>query len=335
MKQCLICSYPCRSFRFSLRGTNTEIDCIRCGKYEITDEAVNDLKAQRFTEDQTANVSGYIRQNPGSTILSKDLERFRNLPTPSVGESGANLLTALSKEFPRPASEITIDWQRLITDLDLTAAVRAGNGEYPNDFFPDVSREASKWMGVASACSPGELRYLISDFLDKAQGSVVEKRPNVFVITPAGWQHITELKHTQSKSMTAFVAMYFAPELDDFFRDGMSRGIRAAGYDVLRIDRKEHNNQIDDEIIAGIRQTKFLVADFTGNRGGVYYEAGFAKGLGREVIWTVRKDDLKKVHFDTRQYNFIQWEDSDLPGFAKALQNRIEATIGKGPLTAA
>jgi len=128
--------------------------------------------------------------------------------------------------------------------------------------------------------------------------------------------------------------MAFAPELNEFFRDGMRAGIRAAGYEELRIDRTEFNDKIDDEIIAAIRQTKFLVADFTNNRGGVYYEAGFAKGLGREVIWSVRKDHLPKVHFDTRQYNFIRWEASDLPAFAKALQKRIEATIGRGPLTA-
>src|SRR5262249_40164003 len=143
-----------------------------------------------------------------------------------------------------------------------------------------------------------------------------------------------ELRYTQSKSTKAFVAMSFARDLDEFFRNGMEPGIRAAGYDALRIDRTEHNNRIDDEIIAAIRQTKFLVADFTNNRGGVYYEAGFAKGLGREVIWSVRNDHLRKVHFDTRQYNFIRWETNDLPRFAKDLQNRIEATIGKGPLTA-
>jgi len=86
------------------------------------------------------------------------------------------------------------------------------------------------------------------------------------------------------------------------------------------------------KIIAAIRQIKFLIADFTNNRGGVYYEAGFGKGIGREVIWTVRKNYLRHAHFDTRQYNFICWRPGDLAGFAKALQNRIEATVGKGPV---
>jgi nucleoside 2-deoxyribosyltransferase len=127
--------------------------------------------------------------------------------------------------------------------------------------------------------------------------------------------------------------MHFAPGLDEFFNNGIEPGVRAAGYEALRIDRTEHNNRIDDEIIAAIRQTKFLIADFTNSRGGVYYEAGFAKGLGHEVIWSVRDDHLHDVHFDTRQYNFIVWRADDLPSFAKALQNRIDATVGKGPLT--
>ena len=125
--------------------------------------------------------------------------------------------------------------------------------------------------------------------------------------------------------------MSFHPDLNELFIGGLEPGVRAAGYEALRIDRTEHNNRIDDEIIAAIRQTKFLVADFTKNRGGVYYEAGFA---GHPVIWSVRKDHLRRVQFDTRQYNFIRWQADDLTGFAKLLQNRIEATIGKGPLTA-
>jgi hypothetical protein len=57
-----------------------------------------------------------------------------------------------------------------------------------------------------------------------------------------------------------------------------------------------------------------------------------ATGLGLPVIWLCRKDELEKVHFDARQYNFIVWEDDKLDELSKALQNRIEATIGRGPL---
>jgi nucleoside 2-deoxyribosyltransferase len=106
--------------------------------------------------------------------------------------------------------------------------------------------------------------------------------------------------------------------------------ILSAGYESKRIDGHHHNNRIDDEIIALIRRSKFVVADFTGQRGGVYFEAGYALGHGLPVIWTIRKDDLKDVHFDNRQYNFLLWDEGDLEGFKVALQNRIEATLGRG-----
>ena len=68
-----------------------------------------------------------------------------------------------------------------------------------------------------------------------------------------------------------------------------------------------------------------MVADFTGNRGGVYFEAGFALGLGIPVIWMVRNDYLEEIHFDTRQYNHIVYEtEVDLK---QQLKYRIQATI--------
>ena len=83
----------------------------------------------------------------------------------------------------------------------------------------------------------------------------------------------------------------------------------------MRIDSKEHSNKIDDEIIAEIRRSRFVVADFTSEedkpRGGVYYEAGFAMGLNIPVIWTCRADMIGNVHFDTRQFNHITWDDPE------------------------
>jgi len=71
------------------------------------------------------------------------------------------------------------------------------------------------------------------------------------------------------------------------------------------------------------------------NRGGVYYEAGFAAGLGIPVIYTVHKPWLEekdengvrinKLHFDTEHMNHIIYDDAD--DLKKKLINRIRATI--------
>ena len=120
--------------------------------------------------------------------------------------------------------------------------------------------------------------------------------------------------------------------MNDAWEQAFHPAIEAAGYSPLRIDKKEHNNKIDDEILASIRGARFIVADFTGGRGGVYYEAGFASGLGKPVIWTVRADHMAKLHFDTRQFNHLEWQEGHYTKLKDALRFRIERTIGRGPL---
>ena len=146
-------------------------------------------------------------------------------------------------------------------------------------------------------------------------------------LTEAGWNRIAELEISKSwtNSNQVFVAMWFDASLANAWEHGFAKACNAAGYKALRVDLKEHNEKICDAIIAEIRKSRFVVADFTGHRGGVYFEAGYALGLGIPVIWTCRKNELDKTHFDTRQYNHIDWEsEEDL--FVR-LKNRIAATI--------
>ena len=128
--------------------------------------------------------------------------------------------------------------------------------------------------------------------------------------------------------------MWFDGSMNEAWDDGIAPAVHDAGYEPVRIDRVEHVNKIDDEIIAEIRRARFVIADFThgdtGARGGVYYEAGFAHGLGIPVIFTCRKDRLGEVHFDTRQYNHIVWETPE--ELQDQLVKRIAAVLGDGPI---
>lgn len=139
-----------------------------------------------------------------------------------------------------------------------------------------------------------------------------------------------EEENKRSDSSMCFVAMWFNPVMSDIYETGIAPAIEAAGYVPYRVDRHEHNNRIDDEILAGIRRCQFMVADFTqgedGPRGGVYYEAGFASGLGKQVIHTVRRDQIELVHFDTSHVNHILWDKAE--DLHASLANRIGATVG-------
>jgi nucleoside 2-deoxyribosyltransferase len=143
-------------------------------------------------------------------------------------------------------------------------------------------------------------------------------------LTISGWSEIDRLVPTES--VKAFVAMWFSDEMMPIYQQGIQPAIEDVGYHAVRVDGVEHVGKIDDLIIAEIRESRFVVADFTGHRGGVYFEAGFALGLGLPVIWTCHNDHIKDLHFDIRQYNCIAWDEHD--GLRTRLSNRIRASIG-------
>lgn len=179
-----------------------------------------------------------------------------------------------------------------------------------------------------------EVKYLLDYLRDAGWITLVGSATGWYIarITVLGHNRIAEQRASVDSSQ-AFIAMWFDDSMDDSFNCGMEPAVRETGFKPLRIDRKEHINKIDDEIIAEIRRSRFLVADFTqgrgGARGGVYYEAGFAHGLGIHVIYTCHANALKKLHFDTSHYNHIVWKTpADL---REKLKNRILAVIGEGP----
>ena len=153
-------------------------------------------------------------------------------------------------------------------------------------------------------------------------------------ITVEGYDQLFEAP-LKLDSTQCFVAMWFDEETNEAYEKAIAPAIKASGYISLRIDKKEHINKIDDEIVAEIRRSLFLIADFThgekGIRGGVYYEAGFAHGLNLPVICSCRDDKMKDLHFDTRQINHIEWKSNALDEFRQNLENRILAIIGEGP----
>jgi hypothetical protein len=162
----------------------------------------------------------------------------------------------------------------------------------------------------------------------RAHGDTV---PPAVQLTAAGWNRVAELERPAvgKNSRQAFVAMWFTDEVKSAYADGIKPAIEQAGYTPVRIDALEHNDRIDDRIIAEIRKSHFLVADFTGQRPGVYLEAGYALALPIPVIWTVRKDHLKDCHFDTRQFNHIDWQTPE--ELRSRLLARVEATVTPPP----
>jgi len=190
---------------------------------------------------------------------------------------------------------------------------------------------------LAFAKNASEFRFFLDTLVERnllyRKGDHSLTRNNQFYrLTTEGWEKIEQLRLVKTDSSQAFVAMWFDNSLEKAWSEGLEPALTAVAYRPIRIDLVPHNDKICDRIEAEIRRSGLLVADMTGNRGGVYFEAGLAKGLNIPVIWTCRRDEIEKLHFDVRQYNCILWDEPEQ--LRESLIYRIEATI-RGRLRAA
>ncbi len=209
--------------------------------------------------------------------------------------------------------------------------------------FPDVPTNPFVLgaMAWSESITDNEVSYLVDYLEDEGWVRETFKRSGVFsrshryLVTVGGHVRISE-EAANVDSSQVFVAMWFDDSLSQVYDEGIAPAIYDCGFEPKRIDRDSTVDKIDDAIIAEIRRSRFLVADFThgddGARGGVYYEAGFAHGRGIPVIFTCRGDMIEKIHFDTRQYAHITWNSTS--ELRESLRDRILARIGEGPTIA-
>jgi hypothetical protein len=152
----------------------------------------------------------------------------------------------------------------------------------------------------------------------------------VIKLTTDGYKRAKELRTGSGfLSGEAFVAMWFDDRMDELWKLGLEPGITLAGFVPIRLKEIQYNDRIDSLIIYHIKKSRFVVADVTGDRSAVYYEAGFAHGLERSVIWTCNSNKKSDACFDTRQYNHIFWDSPEQ--LKKELRERILGTVGEGP----
>lgn len=307
MKQqkCLLCHGDAKVISEGALESRIRVSCRTCGEYGCSDKVWQfaDLKSCDKNKLQAA-----IRER-----------RTKGLPMVFMvmGEAVHPNCTAvedLLNEYPRTATEM----------IDRTMLNLARLAEHPCDEIEFKLSDYPILFGRDFNDMVQMIELLKS--MDYVTDALTTNDMIRLRISAQGWRMIEELQRGNLESRQAFVAMWFDPEMQAVWEGGLKPAIeQAGGFSAIRIDLQEHNEKICDRIIAEIRRSRFVVADFTGNRGGVYYEAGFAQGLGIPVIWTVREDWLDRVHFDTRQYNHIVYENPQ--ELRRALTNRVCATI--------
>ncbi len=150
-------------------------------------------------------------------------------------------------------------------------------------------------------------------------------------LTLDGWERYEAEKRGGRAGNYGFIAMKFGEvDLDDFVEKVVKPAVRnATGYDLLDMRDSARAGVIDNIMRIQIRDAKFVIADLTHDNRGAYWEAGYAEGLGKPVIYICEKTkfDEKKTHFDTNHCLTVPWSRDDDTGFCDALSATIRRSL--------
>jgi len=272
---------------------NNVFDCVRCGTFEMTFEAQADFPS--FQDPQWLRCAARQESELGRRLRISNANQaalVRQHQSTTVEENAERLTHYVARKAPRPGLLVNIEPEY----------------DYP---IIDVQDQA-------------ELLWYLKHLDDE---DVIEGGAGKWKLSFEGWKRLRSSGGTFVPG-TCFVAMAFAPDYDFIFQDGIRPALIEARFEPVCMKYLLTNEDINFRILAEIRKSEIVVADLTGQRGGVYFEAGFALGLGREVFWTCRKSELDQVHFDTNHFQYTDWESAvDL---RERLRDKIIALKGYG-----
>ena len=176
----------------------------------------------------------------------------------------------------------------------------------------DTSPQSASFPGILAfteSTSESEIAFL-ENYLRNQRW--IEGDPIYPVVSVHGYSRLAYLASGQNSDQV-FVAMWFSDEMEQVYTDAIEPAVIEAGYNPQRVGQGQTTDRIDDEAEAKIRKARLVVADFShgedGVRGSVYYEAGFARALGKPVIFTAKKGS--QIHFNVDHFLRLEWGDAE------------------------
>lgn len=307
---CPVCASPLNSSEVNPGGRDaTAYSCPRCGEFMLSGTLAVTLPQLRSTDpDAGAKISHAIRraQEQAEPVL---------LSTYMVDAILKHLLPR-----PREQADLLIRW---------LAVNVPGPGE-------TISVEFNTHGSVIGSKSPAGFK-LVLDYLF-SEGLVIGIQSKTIqggdhahaTLSFRGWEYYEQLRQGGAVYRKAFMAMKFGDEqltrvLEKVFKPSAKR----AGFDLIKLDDVPKAGLIDDRLRVEIQSSDFIVADLTHDNLGAYWEAGYAEGLGKPVIYTCEKNKFAsaKTHFDTNHHLTILWDASAPEVAGNDLMATIRATL--------
>lgn len=132
-------------------------------------------------------------------------------------------------------------------------------------------------------------------------------QPAIFL---SGKENITISDFTiDSRQSKAFVVMQFTDEFNELYEEVIRPTVEAFGIESMRADDFYTSGLILNDIAQSIIESQFIIADITPDNPNVFYEVGYAHGIGKPVILLSEKS-REKLPFDVSAFRTLFYDNS-------------------------
>jgi hypothetical protein len=121
-----------------------------------------------------------------------------------------------------------------------------------------------------------------------------------------------------------FVAMPYAKEFNNTYYFGIKGPVEQRDRQCERVDEDKYVGDVVDRIKERISTAELLIADLTGSSANVFYEVGYADGLGKSIILLSQAQD---VPFDLHTRHQIRYDPQDILSLSRALGEHLDVLL--------
>jgi hypothetical protein len=284
------------------------VNCAHCGKFGLTETLLASLSSLLTQRDTAPKLSHVIRKahEAGQPLLlnSYTAEAVLQYPLPRPREQADLLVQWLANNSPGPGEALELTY-------DLHGAIVGAKSHAGFSLLIDHLKSTGLIAGQHETFLSGESMAHVA-------------------LTFAGWDYYETLRLGGTTYRKAFMAMKFGdPILNSLLDLVLKPAAKRAGFDLFKLDDRPKAGLIDDRMRVEIRASDFVVADLTHDNLGAYWEAGFAEGLGKPVIYICERSKFEatQTHFDTNHHLTIVWDVDKSEDAGMQLTETIRATL--------
>jgi hypothetical protein len=292
----------------------SEFQCTTCGRYKVTGSLYAgqlDPEGSTLSPLQRAVLSHHLRRSEQA-----------NGAAPTLNSYGFEEVLKDPK-LPTPIQQAT-NAIRYVGDYERRT------GQYLDGLQPGIQAIVGSFS-LARACEL--FKELLDHKLVRVKDERRAKEANDFArcaLTFAGWERYEDERKGSVSGTCGFIAMKFGNDaLEAFVKDVVKPAVGSLGFDLIDMRDAAEAGIIDNILRVKIRDAAFLLVDLTHDNSGAYWEAGYAEGIGKPVVYLCEREKFESMgtHFDTNHLTTVPWEAARAEDFRLRLVATLRNTL--------